>query len=88
MSNYTVTLRFGDEFLDLECETVQVATETDDTAVAVPEAANDVPPGYVRLAIAEGWDLSHGMGPAMVGDGNIALVSDEHVAMIQREADA
>ncbi|QLH80973.1 hypothetical protein [Halosimplex pelagicum] len=85
MSDYTVTLRFGDEFLDVECDTVQVATDAEDTAVAVPEAANDVPPGYVRLEIAEQWDLSHGMGPALVGDGNMALVSDEHVAMIQRE---
>jgi len=79
----TVTLRFDGEYLDLECEHVQVATD-DDQVAATPEGAFDVPAGYVRIVAAQGYHpgpIDHQI--PSVDEGNTALVSDEHVAMIQ-----
>ena len=88
MGDYLVTLRFGEALLDVECEQAQVAADAEDMSVATPEGVNDVPSGYVRLVPAEEYVTTHtaaGSELPMVREGNMVLVSDEHVAMIQRE---
>ncbi len=77
-----VTLRFGDELLDLECHSVHVPMDE-------AEEADDIPPGYVRIETAEEHDSVVGSGGQIpfIGDGNTALVSDEYVALIQWGAD-
>ncbi|WP_226043489.1 hypothetical protein [Natrinema sp. DC36] len=73
-----VTLRFGDELLELECESVEIP---DSGSIEFPKQG--IPEGYIRLEAAEEYDPT-GIGQVpFVGEGNTALVSDEHVAMIQ-----
>lgn len=84
MGDVRVTLRFGDEFVELECDHAQIASD-DDIVTSTPEAANDIPDGYARIVTSVGYEPSLQGNVPMIGEGNTALVREGHVAMIQRE---
>jgi len=79
MGDVLVTLRFGDQLLDVECDEATIPTE--------PDNDHDIPMGYVRIETSVGYDPHREHDLPMIGEGNTALVSDEHVAMIQWGAD-
>ena len=71
-----VTLRFGDEFLDLACERVRIGV----TKAAQKEG---IPEGYTQIKTAETYDPGGTGQIPSIEAGHQIQVRNEHVSMIQ-----